>query len=471
MLIAIFGCNSKGQQKAQKQGGSPAGNDNLFLNGASEIIQKYEEKTYPNLKAGDVAPDAIKLDVDQIGAIVNGTCIVRKGNSEALIDINGKVIVPWGKYDFNDGSSKDFQFFTTLLGVKDLNSGSQGFINTKGQVVVPMQYFSVSPFGSTKIAQIGTKDRKTIYIDSRGNILPYHSNYLATSADLENYYNTSILPKLFLFRASASPVPYYGKVTQNTPPAVGYATIQQKVVVPVKYLNGHEFSEGRAAVAKADEFGFVKWGFIDETGKEVIPFIFENIPGDFHDGLALVKPASKDKKFDYAYIDRQGNVKIKIGTGDNRPPYYPTLYHQFDLVNDALDYRSGRFTNGYAFWGSASQEIALLDTLGNFHTLSEFSKTKNLETGKKGLLIEKYDRSGIYFWANHLYISGTNSLGVIDFKGNLLYPPAFHLIVPDYYSPYAIAYIASPSSNATTKAGVINHQGVFIMVVEPKAKF
>jgi hypothetical protein len=75
-----------------------------------------------------------------------------------------------------------------------------------------------------------------------------------------------------------------------------------------RYDDFINFSEGLAKVHKDN-----KWGFIDKTGKEIIPCIFENIQ-EFSDGLARV---SKDEK--WGFIDKTGTEVIPCiytGTGE-----------------------------------------------------------------------------------------------------------------------------------------------------------
>lgn len=85
----------------------------------------------------------------------------------------------------------------------------------------------------------------------------------------------------------------------------GYIDKTGKVVIPAEYGTTGEFSEGLAAVEKDGKFGV-----IDKTGKTVIPFqypwaaysssMFRPL-GEFHEGLATVL---KDGKF--GYIDKTG---------------------------------------------------------------------------------------------------------------------------------------------------------------------
>jgi WG containing repeat len=78
------------------------------------------------------------------------------------------------------------------------------------------------------------------------------------------------------------------------------------------------FSEGLAAMAKADSTAFI-WGFVDKSGKEVINTQFTGT-GDFSDG----KCAVKNKEGKWGYIDKDGKIVIN---------------YQFD---EAMEFRDGK---------------------------------------------------------------------------------------------------------------------------------
>ena len=63
-----------------------------------------------------------------------------------------------------------------------------------------------------------------------------------------------------------------------------------------KYDYIEPFHEGLAAVQRNDQ-----WGFVDTTGKEVVPPKYDNVEF-FHEGLALVKLKKK-----FGFIDQQGH--------------------------------------------------------------------------------------------------------------------------------------------------------------------
>ena len=79
----------------------------------------------------------------------------------------------------------------------------------------------------------------------------------------------------------------------------GYIDETGNEIIPFIYDDARDFSEGLAWVKSAD-----KWGCIDETGKAVIPFIYD-YAYRFSEGLASVKMNDK-----YGYVDRTGKVVI-----------------------------------------------------------------------------------------------------------------------------------------------------------------
>ena len=81
----------------------------------------------------------------------------------------------------------------------------------------------------------------------------------------------------------------------------GFIDKTGKEVIPIKYDNAWGFSEGLANVRLNN-----KWGFIDKTGKEVIPIKY-NYADRFSEGLALV---ILDKK--YGFIDKTGKEVTPI---------------------------------------------------------------------------------------------------------------------------------------------------------------
>lgn len=72
-----------------------------------------------------------------------------------------------------------------------------------------------------------------------------------------------------------------------TTKAVGFIDWTGKVVIPAEYETVWNFSEGFARVAKND-----KIGYIDRTGKEITPLQY-SAAGDFSNGMAAVEKGGK----------------------------------------------------------------------------------------------------------------------------------------------------------------------------------
>ena len=76
------------------------------------------------------------------------------------------------------------------------------------------------------------------------------------------------------------------------------------VIVPCKYDMIIHFDEDVRLAAVCSPYG--KWGYINTSGKEVLPCEYEHVDDRFYCGRALVKKYGK-----YRYIDKYGDLKIQ----------------------------------------------------------------------------------------------------------------------------------------------------------------
>ena len=90
---------------------------------------------------------------------------------------------------------------------------------------------------------------------------------------------------------------------------LGFIDKTGKEVIPIKYDDAWNFLEGLAMV-KLDK----KYGFIDKTGKEVIPIKYDYAEG-FSEGLAQVKLNNK-----WFYINQKGEC---VKDCNNAPADHP----------------------------------------------------------------------------------------------------------------------------------------------------
>jgi hypothetical protein len=422
----------------------------LFRDDAKDTVFKIPEKHYDNLQPGSIAPDAVFVDFDYLEGIVNGAVLVHKGPLHALLDLHGNFVSPWGKYKFTFDRISNYSPLINVYG----ETGGERLINSKGNTILQAGRIEAIPWFRLLTVSYGTTE-STRVVDMNGKVLPKillkhtlgagaNLYYESDEADLIPY--TNYIP------------PEKGKMPDK-PALSGYLTKKGLVKIPPVYNRVNSFSEGLAAVENVDEFGVSKWGYINMDGKLIIPYSFQIMPGDFHNGLALVTPKNKTD-FDFAYINQKGEVKIKIGSGQatTRP------FHSADIMR----YVNGEFINGYAFWSSFPSFI--LDTDGRFHPLTDLIKDDFLKSSSK-VGFAGFDDLGIYINCTGYSKTALNSFGkgMIDYQGNLLFPPVFETLEPDRYSTHALATFKDTSYKVTK--GIVNSQGIFILVQKPKSTF
>ncbi len=255
---------------------------------------------------------------------------------------------------------------------------------------------------------------------------------------------------------------------------VADADFKALAAVMPKYARAYNFSEGLARVC--DEQTEL-WGFIDKTGKEVIPCKFHYVISDFHDGVAMAmtdeqtyividKEGNKVFDFDYMYnsgdfsegrlsvcrtvdgledgnfpmvgnilvfghlgfIDTKGNMVVK-------PDTYEVPMGEGPIIDSFSDGMCRVFKGGLLFY---------IDKKGKELDLSQYRTGNDFSDGlasvfnddwkmgfvdKTGKLVVPcmYDYGGS-FGEGRAFVAKDNQLAIIDSKGKELTPFQFDLI-------------------------------------------
>ena len=298
-----------------------------------------------------------------------------KDDKYGLIDEDGKILNDtWYDYaePFSDG-----------LAVVKNNKGFYGYLDRKGNNPIPFQYNTATSF-SEGLAQAG--DNSSMYvIDIKGNKISYLYNYIGSYNNGFAPYNTDLNE--------------WGFLDRNGQP-VGNENY---------YEVGNFSKEGLAAVKSSDFDQMV--GFIDTTGKLIIPFQYENawIP-TFSEGLA---PVSKDGL--YGFINTIGEWVIK-------PQYaYAVGFHE-GLSCVFLNGRCG-FIDKKGKVVIPIQYKASIEGDFNFYFSNGLAGIFDPEKGKLGF-INKKGKTVIPFKYNYLgsYIRfGKDGLAKVPTPENYLY--------------------------------------------------
>jgi hypothetical protein len=212
-----------------------------------------------------------------INPFTEGTAIVREG---ALIDtpkarylagkIGGQIrfIDRKGRTIWNSSGEPLSEGFAVayvgsqwgMLSIILEQEGKWGFINAKGEMVIPARYDGLGSFSEGLAAfRDPNNNTKWGYINSAGEVV------------IEPRYSSA-----HVFSEGLAAVGIFGDgVTKY-----GFINKRGNVVIPLKYDSARSFSEGLAAVEKND-----KWGVIDEHGEVAISFECHYIR-EFSEGLA-----------------------------------------------------------------------------------------------------------------------------------------------------------------------------------------
>jgi hypothetical protein len=180
--------------------------------------------------------------------------------------------------------------------------GNYGYINNKGEVVIDPIYRQAFEFHEGR-AFVSLKEGGNAFIDKTGRIV-------CKEKGISQNFNV-LIKEGFICVSDKVGVSYKS----------GYMNRNGKLVIPFSFDRADDFQNGFAAVCMYDpqlssedermEAGDremekrERWGFIDNTGKLVVPFQYSTVY-NFSDGLALVI----DRKNKYGFVDVTGKEII-----------------------------------------------------------------------------------------------------------------------------------------------------------------
>lgn len=400
------------------------------------------------LKPGDVHPSAVYLDVDVFYPFNHGAAIVKKGTSTAMIDTKGKFIVPFNKYSFTSTfivppklpfggtlghevgrSTSDNGLFTTSDGK---------LINYKGEVLVE------SDMGSSSLTLDGQ--------------YAYKINHSQANKYTTIFYNKDgkkIIVQGQLINVNEGIGIFEEKLNSYR---YRYKNLNDQLINSDVYDHAEPFSDGLALVGKRNEFGQMLYGFINISGKEVIPLKYTIKPGSFFKGLAKVFP--KDvSEFKYAFINNKGTIVVKF-TGR-------------EGVSDCSYIGDGLFLGTGSFMDSTGKRISYREFFESFG-------------------IKKDVKEQVYLATTHLFDDGKirctgikdkhHVIGFVDRKSRKAIEPVFITAAGggntntyfDNVSKLAFAKVLVGRDNSgkeTFREGYINEDGIFMIVKGPESQW
>ena len=324
----------------------------------------------------EITPSFIELikQYNELRSFSEGLAAVKKNDKWGYINTKGDLVIPC-EYD---GYPREF---SEGLAPVDKN-GKWGFINTKGEIVIPFEYDSADSF-SEGLAAVKKND-KWGFINTKGDLVtPCEYDYTGKFSEglagvVKNYKYGFINTKGDL----VIPCEYDGyplEFSEGLAPAGkngkdGFINTNGEIVIPFEYDLALGFSDGLAPVEKND-----KWGFINTKGDLVIPCEYDGA-GSFSEELASV---FKDGK--WRIINTNGEVEGTID-GD-----YEFVYDFSEGMACVSPSKHGKWgfinTKGelvipceYESWSYFSNGVALVELNNKYGYIDKYGNSTFSET-------------------------------------------------------------------------------------------
>ncbi|GAB1462291.1 WG repeat-containing protein [Pedobacter sp.] len=352
-------------------------------------------------KAGAISKNVKYIDCDEIRDFNRGAAIIKKGNSFALINSQGEFIVPFNKYSeiSETKSLSKSGIFRVNNWNSDYSSLYEGYINSEGLLLIggeAAKTYIPSEDGKHLVSITENKTSQTSIvsvIDSKGN----KKNISIDGLCSRGYHgSTYIQDSVIVFNKIIANKTRYGFKTVS-----GFGTT-------ASFETLSNFSYGVAEFSKTDEFGKVKYGFINKKGQIIFPAKLAYKQGPFR-AKHIVLKASQDADFESAIIDLTGKIiykntkesETKAGNVLNADDWFVysgkailnekgELYTQQDFfqkigvsIGPNSQFKSGYFTSKNMGWDyddnnqrfTVSENNSILDNI-------QYNGLYNVKTGK-----------------------------------------------------------------------------------------
>lgn len=270
--------------------------------------------------------EVIPCQFDNITRFSEGLASVKINNKYGFIDKTGKMVIPCEYRDTSDFSEG------LALVTLTINNKYGGFIDKTGKIVIPCNKSShindvpkglaLVPIRYINLCMDKNRPFFSMTISrSLRNHLSECSKELALVIATDKYYGFIDETEEIIIPCSKSDCISefsdelaYVKINNK----FGFINKTGKTVIPYIYDWAQEFSEGLALVTINN-----KYGFIDKTGKIVIPCKYTSrFKYNFSDGLALVS----EREFGpYYFINKKGEIIVPPNKYRDMRPFYDGL--------------------------------------------------------------------------------------------------------------------------------------------------
>ncbi|MHC1718667.1 MAG: WG repeat-containing protein [Acidaminococcaceae bacterium] len=234
---------------------------------------------------------------------------VKRGNLAGFIDIKGDVIIPLQFAEVGE-------FSEGLAAAQDVESGKWGYIDRIGTFIISPQ-FRTAGFFSEGLAGVRIEDSDGWFINHSGELViqgydggSVQNGLVPVRKQGKTIFTDKSGKEIFAVPGEAWPV-NGGLIAFMKNGRMGFVDNQGIVVIKPLYhcdvnWRDQQFEEKITPVSKLMTNGKPKFGFIDIGGKTVVDFQYDWAE-QFFDGLAMVSKVGK-----YGYVNTAGELSIPL---------------------------------------------------------------------------------------------------------------------------------------------------------------
>lgn len=274
------------------------------------------------------------------------------------------------------------------------NNGKWGFIDKDGKFVINAIYKEASVF-SEGIAWVVSENSAPVAINKKGDVL-----FSVKEAEIVRSFKENL--------AAFS-------VEDSTSTIWGFIDDTGKQIINPQFVEVGNFSNGKCAVKNKDG----KWGYIDKSGKIIINYQFDSAEG-FKNGNAVV---SLDEKA--GVIDEKGKYIIN--------PQFQSIYMDGDKFLIYQDDKVGWCDNDGKFIINPQFESGEIFGESNIASVKSGDKYGYIDTEGKIIINPQFDSASQFFGESAIVKVG-DKYGLIDQEGKYIINPQFEEINLDFWT-------------------------------------
>lgn len=456
-LKNIFSKKKKKEGTTGETGNTQAGSNEVVAAGASQI----------STKAGSLHADVKQLDNIGPWGFKEGVLIVYYNGLYMLIDTSGKIVIPYSRnylaYIENGGGSKNFFLYEEDGSYAGNGTKNSFLINNSGKKIFKK---NTDPIYVTPVAV----SREAQYFFSFDKEYLLMKTMDGAGAAVNSNGEKSRITDAYGFLSEGLVVASISaNDNRGTGSLYGFKNLKDQWVIKPIYEELGPFSEGLAVAGKRNAMGDIKYGFIDRTGKEVIPFKYSVRPGSFRYGRAIIRsPLNSTSGIAYACIDKKGETVYEVTQKD--------INSKQAVVTLNAGYVQGLMIDAFG----------VVDLNGKWMDIKAYTKSIGLPEGAKivpnrlSKMVTTSSRDLLLFPAttyeynpDYLIYEGANSsvsrraYGIYWMKTKKIVPPVFEQIGEvDPLSKLCYAkFRLKPGTGADAiREGFINQEGEFMFV-------